>query len=89
MDTCVYHRPTDLLPLPLLISAVFPVYKQNNAWLNFGSLATQFTPPQLKLLTFNLSFYPRTGPFVQDSPINVRYALKQGAGRWTSGYLRA
>jgi ankyrin repeat protein len=47
----VYHRPADLLPFPLLISAVFPGYKQNNTRLNFGSLA-QFAPPQFKLLTF-------------------------------------
>jgi 6-hydroxytryprostatin B O-methyltransferase len=41
---CVYVRPTDLLPLPLLISAVSLVYKQNYARLNLGSPAAQFTP---------------------------------------------
>jgi hypothetical protein len=41
----VYYRPTDLLSLPLLISVVFLIYKQNNARLNFGSPAAQFTLP--------------------------------------------
>jgi hypothetical protein len=57
---CIYYQPTDLLPIPLLISAVPLVCKQNNAQLNFGSLAAQFAPPPLKLLTFNSPFYPNS-----------------------------
>jgi hypothetical protein len=41
-----------------LVSAVFLVCKQNYAWLNFGSPAAQFTPPQLRILIFNSPFYP-------------------------------
>jgi hypothetical protein len=55
----VYHRPT-FLPLPLLISAVSPVCKQDNIRLNFVSPIAQIAPPQLKVLTFNLLFYPNT-----------------------------
>jgi hypothetical protein len=58
----VYQVSTDLTSLPLLISAVFPVYKQNNTRLNFGSVAAQVAPPQLKLLNFNSPscFYPNS-----------------------------
>jgi hypothetical protein len=42
----VYVRLTDLLLLPLLISAVTLIYKQNYGRLNLGSPAT---PPQLEL----------------------------------------
>jgi hypothetical protein len=52
----VYYRPTDLLPLPLLISAVSLDYKQNNAWLNFGPPAAQSAPPQLKVFPLNSPF---------------------------------
>jgi hypothetical protein len=54
----VYYRPTDLLLLPLLISAVSLVCKQNNTRLNFGSVAAQFASPQSKVLAFNSPFYP-------------------------------
>ena len=47
----VYYRPTDLLPFPLLIRAVFPGCKQHNAHLNFSSPAAQFALPQLMALT--------------------------------------
>ena len=57
---CVYQVSTDLLPRPLLIRTVSPVCRQNNAWLNLGSPAAQFVPPQFKVLTFNSPFYPNS-----------------------------
>jgi hypothetical protein len=54
----VYYRPTDLLPLPLLISAVIPVDKQNNIQVNVGPLAPQFAPPPFLGLYFQLILCP-------------------------------
>jgi hypothetical protein len=56
----VYYRPTNLLLLPLLISAVSLVYKQNYVQLNINLPAPKSTLLQLKILTSNLSFYPNS-----------------------------
>jgi hypothetical protein len=56
----VYVRPTNFLLLPLLISAVLLVCKQNYVRLNLSLPTAQSTPPQLRLLTFNLPFYPES-----------------------------
>jgi hypothetical protein len=37
VDDCIYYRPTNLFLLPLLISAVSLVYKQNYVQLNLNS----------------------------------------------------
>jgi hypothetical protein len=68
----VYYRPTDLHPLPHLISAVFTSYKQNNVQLNYSLPAAQFATPQLKVLTsIHLSIpTPLAGPIIKN-PVTV------------------
>ena len=61
----VYYRSTNLLPLPLLISAISPIYNQNYVRLNLGSPAAQSAPPQLRTPIFNSPFRP--------NPVNQAY----------------